>query len=168
MAGDGTVFVSGATGVLGRPVVRLLVDSGREVRALARSPGNEAALRAAGAEPVRTDLFDPPSLSAALAGANGARVEDAHKGVRGGFASARWRWLAAGLTQRPCDSARAACTWILETAALGARDSQHWQVACFPLVTNGAAFEALTPTVCGPSVNGSSAAVPFGGASKRR
>jgi nucleoside-diphosphate-sugar epimerase len=64
------VFVTGATGVLGRPVVRLLREAGNTVRGLARSPSNEELLRRLGAEPVRGDLFDPASISAAVAGAD--------------------------------------------------------------------------------------------------
>ncbi len=62
------ILVAGATGVLGRPVVRLLKARGHEVRGLARSAGNEETLRLAGAEPVRANLFDPPSLEAAARG----------------------------------------------------------------------------------------------------
>jgi len=62
------VFVTGATGVLGRPVVRLLVAEGHRVRALARSTSNDQLLARLGAQPVRGDLFDPTSLAAAVAG----------------------------------------------------------------------------------------------------
>jgi nucleoside-diphosphate-sugar epimerase len=62
------VFVTGATGVLGRPVVRLLLDSGHSVRALARSADNDSRLRAAGAEPIRASLFDPSTLQTAVNG----------------------------------------------------------------------------------------------------
>lgn len=64
------VFVTGATGVLGRPVARLLAEEGHRVRALARSGSNRALLARLGAEPVRGDLFDPASLRAAVAGAD--------------------------------------------------------------------------------------------------
>jgi nucleoside-diphosphate-sugar epimerase len=65
-----TVFVSGATGVLGRATVPQLLASGHTVRALSRGEGNGAAIRALGAEPVRGDLFDPDSLPQAVAGAD--------------------------------------------------------------------------------------------------
>jgi nucleoside-diphosphate-sugar epimerase len=64
------VFVTGATGVLGRPVVRLLVDQGHRVRALARSASNDQLLARLGAEPVRGDLFDAASVAAAVAGSD--------------------------------------------------------------------------------------------------
>ncbi len=63
-----TVFVTGATGVLGRPVVRSLIAGGQAVRALARSERNVTELEEAGAVPVRADLFDAWSLSDAIAG----------------------------------------------------------------------------------------------------
>ncbi len=62
------IFVTGATGVLGRPVVRLLKRQGHTVRALARSDSNDEMLRRMGAKPVRGDLFDPASLAAAVEG----------------------------------------------------------------------------------------------------
>jgi nucleoside-diphosphate-sugar epimerase len=60
------VFVTGATGVLGRPVVRRLVAAGHTVRGLSRSPENATLLRRLGAEPVDADLFDLISLQMAL------------------------------------------------------------------------------------------------------
>ena len=60
------ILVTGATGVLGRPVVRRLVAAGHTVRGLSRSPANAALLRQLGAEPVAADLFDAASLRAAL------------------------------------------------------------------------------------------------------
>lgn len=60
------IFVTGATGVLGRPVVRRLVAAGHVVHGLSRSAGNAALLRQLGAEPVEADLFDVGSLRAAL------------------------------------------------------------------------------------------------------
>lgn len=64
----GPVFVTGATGVLGRPVLMRLVAAGREVRALARSAANEERLRELGARAVRGELFEPRSYRAALEG----------------------------------------------------------------------------------------------------
>jgi nucleoside-diphosphate-sugar epimerase len=65
-----TVFVTGATGVLGRATIPQLLASGYTVRALSRGEANDATIRALGAEPVRGDLFDPASLSRAVAGAD--------------------------------------------------------------------------------------------------
>src|SRR5688572_12969735 len=60
------VFLTGATGVLGRPVTRMLTDTGHSVRALARNSYNELRLREMGAYPIRGDLFDPDSLRKAI------------------------------------------------------------------------------------------------------
>jgi nucleoside-diphosphate-sugar epimerase len=60
------IFVTGATGVLGRPVVRQLALAGHQVRGLARSEQNAAMLREMGAEPVNSDLWNDESLRAAV------------------------------------------------------------------------------------------------------
>ena len=60
------VFVTGATGVLGRPVVKRLVQNGHQVRALSRSTNNRDQLLAAGAIPLPADIFDPGSMSSAF------------------------------------------------------------------------------------------------------
>lgn len=62
------VFVTGATGVLGRRVVPVLVGDGHTVTAVARSPKKADQLRAAGAQPAAVDLFDPGSVRDAVAG----------------------------------------------------------------------------------------------------
>ncbi|HEY7342889.1 MAG TPA: NAD(P)-dependent oxidoreductase [Ktedonobacterales bacterium] len=64
------IFVTGATGVLGRPVVRRLVAAGQSVRGLSHSSENATLLRRLGAEPVEADLFDVASLRAALQGSD--------------------------------------------------------------------------------------------------
>src|SRR5258708_3787572 len=63
------VFVAGATGVLGRLVVRELVARGHAVTGLARSPASEAVLCRLGAAPAPGDLYDAGSLIRAAAGA---------------------------------------------------------------------------------------------------
>src|SRR5579862_8192831 len=62
------IFITGATGVLGRHVVPHLVQSGQEVRGLARTEGNAALLQSFGAEPMRVDLFDQSALMQAVEG----------------------------------------------------------------------------------------------------
>lgn len=63
-----TVLITGATGFVGGALLERLVASGRPVRALTRSADGEARLRTAGAQPVRGDILDPPSLSRAADG----------------------------------------------------------------------------------------------------
>jgi nucleoside-diphosphate-sugar epimerase len=62
------IFITGATGVLGRHVVPQLVQSGQQVLGLARSDGKSELLRSFGAEPVCVDLFDPAALTQAVEG----------------------------------------------------------------------------------------------------
>jgi len=61
-------LVVGATGALGRPAVRLLLDKGVAVRALNRHPQRAADLAGLGAEVVAGDLADAASLVRALDG----------------------------------------------------------------------------------------------------
>jgi nucleoside-diphosphate-sugar epimerase len=60
------VFVAGATGVIGRPLVPALIATGHQVTAMTRSPDKTAALAAAGATPVVCDAFDAAALEAAV------------------------------------------------------------------------------------------------------
>ncbi len=62
------VFLSGATGVIGRRVIPLLMEAGHDVTAAARSPTRREALVRAGVRPVSVDLFDRRRLTAAVAG----------------------------------------------------------------------------------------------------
>ena len=64
------IFLTGATRVLGHPVVQRLVDAGHRVRALSRSEENAAALRQLGADPVPASLFEVESFKPALAGSD--------------------------------------------------------------------------------------------------
>jgi nucleoside-diphosphate-sugar epimerase len=60
------VFVTGATGALGRHLVPALVAAGHEVTATTRTPGKVALLREAGAEPVVLDGLDQQAVIAAV------------------------------------------------------------------------------------------------------
>lgn len=62
------IFVTGATGVIGRRVVPQLLRAGHQVTGLARTDRKEALLRRFGATPVRVDLFDPAALTPVLTG----------------------------------------------------------------------------------------------------
>lgn len=60
------VFVAGANGAIGKPLVTQLVSRGYDVVAMTRSPKNDAALRAAGAEPVVVDALNHDALIEAV------------------------------------------------------------------------------------------------------
>ena len=63
------VFVAGATGAIGRPLVRLLLAAGHEVTGTTRRPDRAAEIRAVGAMAVVCDVFDRPALEHAVAAA---------------------------------------------------------------------------------------------------
>jgi nucleoside-diphosphate-sugar epimerase len=60
------IFVAGATGVIGRSLVPLLVDAGHEVIGMTSDASKRKALRSMGARPVVVDVFDLNRLMAAL------------------------------------------------------------------------------------------------------
>lgn len=60
------IFVAGASGVIGRHLVPLLVGAGHVVAGTTRSAAKVGLLRDMGAEPVVVDVFDAPALRAAL------------------------------------------------------------------------------------------------------
>lgn len=62
------VFLTGGTGVVGRSLVPRLLADGHDVRAVYRRDDAATALRSAGAEPVRVDLFDADAVTDAVVG----------------------------------------------------------------------------------------------------
>jgi dihydroflavonol-4-reductase len=64
------IAVTGGTGVVGRPVVRHLVESGHQVVALARTEGSAKQLQGDGVMPVEGDVLDPESLRSLVEGAD--------------------------------------------------------------------------------------------------
>lgn len=63
------VFLAGASGAIGTPLLPRLLEAGHEVIALARTPERAAARRATGAEAVIADALDVDGLHAAITGA---------------------------------------------------------------------------------------------------
>ena len=63
------VFVAGATGAVGRPLVPKLVAAGHEVTGMTRSESKSEDVRRAGARAVVADVFDVDALGAAMEGA---------------------------------------------------------------------------------------------------
>jgi nucleoside-diphosphate-sugar epimerase len=63
------VFVAGATGAIGRPLVARLVAAGHEVHGMTRYESKRAMLAELGAVPVVADALDPEQVAAAVGGA---------------------------------------------------------------------------------------------------
>ncbi len=61
------IFVAGATGALGRPLVAQLVGRGHEVVGMTRSESKQDLLRDLGARPVVADALDPDAVARAVA-----------------------------------------------------------------------------------------------------
>jgi nucleoside-diphosphate-sugar epimerase len=61
------IFVAGATGVLGRALVPLLVAQGHEVVGMTRSEAKQDLVRGLGASPVVADALDPDAVAQAVA-----------------------------------------------------------------------------------------------------
>ncbi|GEM31207.1 epimerase [Nocardia neocaledoniensis NBRC 108232] len=62
------VLLAGATGAIGRPLIRALTANGHDVSALVRKPDSHPLVRELGAEPITADVLDRDSLLRALDG----------------------------------------------------------------------------------------------------
>lgn len=62
------VFIAGATGAIGRPLTRALIDAGHEVLGLARTASAAEAVKRLGAVPVAADAMDRDALLRAVEG----------------------------------------------------------------------------------------------------
>ncbi len=63
------VFVAGASGTIGVPLVRALVKAGHDVTAMTRTPSKQESLRALGAKPVVADALDAAAVTRVVAAA---------------------------------------------------------------------------------------------------
>ena len=70
------IFVAGATGVIGRRLVPMLVGNGHNVTAMTRSADKAPAIEAQGAEAAVTDVFDAERLTEAVGAARPEAVID--------------------------------------------------------------------------------------------
>lgn len=61
------IFVAGASGALGRPLLGMLVAAGHEVTGTTRSPDRAAGITTAGARAVVVDVLDADALAATVA-----------------------------------------------------------------------------------------------------
>jgi nucleoside-diphosphate-sugar epimerase len=63
------IFLAGASGAIGRPLVKMLRDEGHDVVGTTRSQESATALRALGCEAVVVDVFDKEALTRAVTAA---------------------------------------------------------------------------------------------------
>ncbi len=70
------VFVAGASGAIGRPLIERLVRDGHEVTGMIRRPEGAERMRRLGAVPVQVDAFDGEAVRAALQRAKPEAVID--------------------------------------------------------------------------------------------
>jgi nucleoside-diphosphate-sugar epimerase len=147
------VFVTGATGVVGRPTVRELVRAGHEVRAVSRRPEAAAELRAAGAEPVTVDLFDAAAVADAVAGSEAVLHLATHvpetRAMRKPDAWALHDRLRTEATEHLAAASRAAGVrrFVKESVTFMYRDgADRWLAEDAPLPAD---LGTLAPTVAG-------------------
>ena len=60
------IFIAGASGAVGQPLVRRLAEAGHEVHGMTRTPAKTARLRELGAQPVVADALDRDAVMAAV------------------------------------------------------------------------------------------------------
>ena len=120
------VFVTGATGVIGRRAVPLLLRAGHEVSAAVRSADRIAPLARLGARPLVADLFDGGALERALAGHDAVINLATHMPGSMLRALLPWAW-------RENDRLRRDASRILVDAALAARVGRFVQESFAPV-----------------------------------
>lgn len=120
------VFVTGATGVVGRRVVPLLVAARHEVTAVARTAEKAAAVQRAGARPVQVDLFDADGVRRAVAGHDAVLNLATHVPRSTTAILLPWAW-------RENDRIRREASAILVDAALAAGAGRFVQESFAPM-----------------------------------
>ena len=101
------IFVAGATGVIGRRLVPLLVDRGHDVTAMTRHAASVPLLRSTGASPVVADALDGHAVRTALAQARPDVVIHQMTDLRDGDSQANAHLRTVG-SRHLVDAARAA------------------------------------------------------------
>jgi nucleoside-diphosphate-sugar epimerase len=91
------VFVAGATGAIGRPLVVRLLAAGHEVTGMTRSETRASGLRAAGAQAAVVDVYDRDALQEAVAAAEPEVVVNQLTDIPGALNPRRYAEQMAGL-----------------------------------------------------------------------
>ena len=124
------IYLTGATGVIGRRALPALLAAGHDVTAVARSDEKAATVDAAGATPSQIDLFDSDAVTAAVAG-HEAVVHLATNIPTGADVAVKRGW-------RTNDRLRTEAASNLRAAAI-ATDAQRFvqESITFPYLPNG-------------------------------
>ena len=88
------VLLIGATGAIGRPLVRMLVDAGHSVTGTTRSRGGVTLLRGLGAAAVVADVLEPEAIREAVAASGPDAVIHQATDLSAGFGIERLRATA--------------------------------------------------------------------------
>jgi len=140
------VFVTGATGVMGRSAVTALLAAGHDVAGLARSPASAEQVEALGATPVSGGLFDPDGLVNAFSGCEAVcnmatQVPVGYAAMRPGAWRVNDRIRAEG-SRLVAEAARSAGVGLLvqESVSMVYADAgEEWIDETAPVVVNRAA-----------------------------
>lgn len=140
-----TIFIAGASGVLGRRLVRQFVARGHSVIGLVRSAKAESAVREAGGEPSHADLFDAESLATAAEGCD--TVIHAATSI-----PAKQKTTAADWAMN--DRIRRKGTRCLTEAAakIGAKTYLQQSIAWVARPADDSPFDEDSPTVSTPTI----------------
>jgi len=139
------VFIAGASGVLGRRLVRQFVVRGHSVIGQVRSAKSETAVKEAGGDPRHADLFDAESLAKAAEGCDTVIHAATAIPVKQKTAPSDWAMN---------DRIRRKGTRCLTEAAakIGAKTYLQQSIAWVARPKNDSAFDEDSPTVPEPSI----------------
>ena len=139
------VFIAGASGVLGRRLVRQFVARGHSAIGQVRSAKAESAVREAGGEPRHADLFDAESLARAAEGCDIVIHAATAIPVKQKTTPADWAMN---------DHIRRKGTRCLTEAAakIGAKTYLQQSITWVSRPKNESAFDEDTPTVAEPAI----------------
>jgi nucleoside-diphosphate-sugar epimerase len=124
------IFVTGATGVVGRHLVPRLVQAGHQVTAIGRTQKSRDELAAAGAHGVGVDLFDREAVKRAVAG------QDTVINLATHMPASIWRMFLPGAWKEN-DRIRRDASAILVDAALAGRVRRFIQESFAPIYAPG-------------------------------
>ena len=139
------IFIAGASGVLGRRMVRQFAARGHAVIGQTRSAKAESAVRAAGGEPRQADLFDAESLARAAEGCDTVIHAATAIPVKQKTAPSDWAMN---------DHIRRKGTRCLTEAAakIGAKTYLQQSIAWVARPSNDAPFDEASPVVPDPGI----------------